>query len=184
MHNKLPTFFLFIDIYDEQYIRNLDKKIAIIFRNYTIKPQRKLILKIKETCKKDKRKLFLSNNLKLALNLSLDGVYLPAFNKNLNTNNISKKNKFIIIGSAHSVQEIKIKEKQGANTIFIAPLFKTKKNKKFLNTIRFNLLALTTTRKIIALGGITVKNLKSLRITKSIGFAGISFFKNDNKIKL
>ena len=184
MHNKLPTFFLFIDIYDEQYIRNLDKKIAIIFRNYTIKPQRKLILKIKETCKKDKRKLFLSNNLKLALNLSLDGVYLPAFNKNLNTNNISKKNKFIIIGSAHSVQEIKIKEKQGANTIFIAPLFKTKKNKKFLNTIRFNLLALTTTRKIIALGGITVKNLKRLRITKSIGFAGISFFKNDNKIKL
>ena len=184
MHNKLPTFFLFIDIYDEQYIRNLDKKIAIIFRNYTIKPQRKLILKIKETCKKDKRKLFLSNNLKLALNLSLDGVYLPAFNKNLNTNNISKKNKFLIIGSAHSVQEIKIKEKQGANTIFIAPLFKTKKNKKFLNTIRFNLLALTTTRKIIALGGITVKNLKRLRITKSIGFAGISFFKNDNKIKL
>ena len=184
MHNNLPTFFLFIDTYDEQYIRNLDKKIAIIFRNYTIKPQRKLILKIKETCKKDKRKLFLSNNLKLALNLSLDGVYLPAFNKNLNTNNISKKNKFIIIGSAHSVQEIKIKEKQGANTIFIAPLFKTKKNKKFLNTIRFNLLALTTTRKIIALGGITVKNLNRLRITKSFGFAGISYFKDNNKIKL
>ena len=184
MHNNLPTFFLFIDNYDEQYIRNLDKKIAIIYRNYSIKHQSKLILKIKKTCKKDGRKFFLSNNLKLALNLSLDGVYLPSFNQKLNTNGVSKRKKFLIIGSAHTVQEIKIKEQQGANIIFIAPLFKTKKNKTFLNTIKFNLLALTTTRKIIALGGITVKNLNRLRITKSFGFAGISYFKSNNKIKL
>ena len=82
------------------------------------------------------------------------------------------------------MQEIKIKEQQGANIIFIAPLFKTKKNKTFLNAIKFNLLALTTTRKIIALGGITVKNSNRLRITKSFGFAGISYFKDNNKIKL
>jgi thiamine-phosphate pyrophosphorylase len=176
MHNNLPTSFLFIDIYDEEYIRNLDKKIAIVYRNYTIKHEKKLILKIKETCKKDGRKFFLSNNFKLAISLSLDGVYLPSFNRVLNTKKITRK-KFIIIGSAHSVQEIKIKEQQGAMGIFIAPLFKTNKNIKFLNIVKFNLLTLITNKKIIALGGISAKNLNRVRLTKSYGFAGISYFK-------
>ena len=89
------------------------------------------------------------------------------------------KKKFLIIGSAHTVQEIKNKELQGARAIFLAPLFKTQKNKKFLDPIKFNILSLQTNKKIIALGGITNKNLKKLKITKSNGFAGISFFKND-----
>ena len=94
-----------------------------------------------------------------------------------------KKN-FKIIGSAHSIKQIRIKEKQGTEAIFISPIFKTKKYKKFLNPIKFNLLTLETTKKIIALGGIAVKNLNKLRITKSYGFAGISFFKDNNKIKI
>ena len=64
------------------------------------------------------------------MKLNLDGVYLPSFNKNLNITQISVKTKFNIIGSAHSVDEIRIKEKQGVKLIFISPLFKTKKNKK------------------------------------------------------
>ena len=90
----------------------------------------------------------------------------------------------MIIGSAHSVSELKIKERQGAQAIFISPLFKTKKNKEFLNPVKFNLLALKTSKKIIALGGITTKNLNKLRITKSYGFAGISYFKNNDRIKI
>ena len=94
------------------------------------------------------------------------------------------KKKFIIIGSAHSIQEIKIKEKQGASAIFISPLFKTRKNKIFLNPIKFNFLGLTTKQKIIALGGIAKENLNRLRVTKSYGFAGISYFRNNDKIKI
>ena len=45
------------------------------------------------------------------MKLNLDGVYLPSFNKNLNITQISVKTKFNIIGSAHSVDEIRIKEK-------------------------------------------------------------------------
>jgi thiamine-phosphate pyrophosphorylase len=183
MHYILPTFFLFIDNYQEEYIRKLDKKIAIIFRNYSIKHDKKLILRIREMCKRDGRKFYLSNNLKLATSLSLDGVYLPSFNKSLSIINAKIKKKFIIIGSAHSVPEIKIKEKQGAVAIFISPIFKTKKNKEFLGPIRFNLLSLITERKIIALGGIKVKNLNRLKSTKSYGFAGISYFQNDDKVE-
>ena len=186
MHYNFPTFFVFIDTYDEKYIRKLNKKVAIIYRNYSIKYNKKLILEIKYCCKKNKVKFFLANDLRLAKNLNLDGAYLPSFNKSLNIFKTNLKKNFLIIGSAHSVQEIRIKELQGAKFIFIAPLFKTQKNKKFLNPIKFNLLGLQTNQEIIALGGITPKNIKRLKVTKSYGFAGISYFKNNdnNDIKI
>ena len=173
-------FFVFIDNYDEEYIRKLNKKVAIIYRNYTTKYNKKLIIEIRDSCLKNKIKFFLANDLKLAKNLNLNGVYLPSFNKNLNISKMNIRKDFIIIGSAHTVQEIRNKELQGATAIFIAPLFKTAKNKNFLNPIKFNLLGLQTNKKIIALGGITSKNLNRLRITKSIGFAGITYFSNNN----
>ena len=170
--------FTFINSFEKEHIRKLDKKIALIYRNYSVKNDRKTILKIKKTCKKNGRKFYLSNDLKLAIKLDLDGVYLPSFNKDLNVYTAKLKKKFTVIGSAHTVKEIRIKEKQGAELIFISPLFKTEKSKKFLNTIRFNLLALKTAKRVIALGGINSKNLKRLSMVKASGFAGISYFKN------
>jgi len=184
MHNKLPSLYFFIDSVKEDHIRKLDKKIAIIYRNYQVHHNKKLILDIRKICKKDGRKFFLSNNLKLANNLDLDGVYLPSFNKNLNINKTNLRKKFKIIGSAHSVDEIKIKEKQGAELIFLAPLFKTSKNKRFLNPIKFNLLTTKTDTKIIALGGILSKNLNRLKMVRKYGFAGISYFNKNNKNKI
>ena len=112
MHSKLPKLFFFINTYDKNHIRKLPKKVAIIFRNYETEYDEWLILNIKRACQKHGRKFFLSNNLKLAIKLNLDGVYLPSFNKSINFNKSNFKKKFIIIGSAHSVPEIKIKEQQ------------------------------------------------------------------------
>ena len=182
MHSKLPKLFFFINTYDENHIRKLPKKVAIIFRNYETEYDEGLILNIKRACQKQGRKFFLSNNLKLAIKLNLDGVYFPSFNKSINFNKSNFKKKFIIIGSAHSVQEIKIKEQQGVKLIFLSPLFKVNKNNKFLNPIKFNLLAAKTKKKVIALGGINQSNLKKLNLVKSYGFAGISYFINQNNI--
>jgi len=178
MHNKLPKLFFFINSYDENHIRKLPKKVAIIFRNYETEYSEELILNIKKACQKQGRKFFLSNNLKLAIKLNLDGVYLPSFNKNINFNKSYFKKKFIIMGSAHSIKEIKIKEQQGVKLIFLSPLFKVKKNKNFLNPVKFNLLAAKTNKKVIALGGINQLNFKKLNLVKSYGFAGISYFMN------
>jgi len=109
-------------------------------------------------------------------------VYFPSFNKSINFNKNNLKKKFIVIGSAHSVQEIKIKEQQGVKLIFLSPLFKVNKNNKFLNPIKFNLLAVKTKKKVIALGGINQSNLKKLSLVKIYGFAGISYFMNQNNI--
>jgi len=42
---------------------------------------------------------------------------------------------------------------------------------------KFKLLTKLTKAKIVALGGISVENLKKLKLTNCFGFAGISFFK-------
>ena len=105
---------------------------------------------------------------------------MPSFYRTLNTKRNYHKN-FTIIGSAHTVNEIKIKEKQGAKLIFISPIFRVKKNNKFLDVIKFNYLSQTTNKYVIALGGIDNNNLNKLRNTRSFGFAAISyFFKHDN----
>ena len=182
MHSKLPKLFFFINTYDKNHIRKLPKKVAIIFRDYETEYDERLILNIKRTCQKQGRKFFLSNNLKLAIKLDLDGAYLPSFNKSINFIKSNFKKKFIIIGSAHSVPEIKIKEQQGVKLIFLSPLFKVNKNNKFLNPIKFNLLAAKTKKKVIALGGINQSNFKKLNLVKRYGFAGISYFINQNNI--
>lgn len=183
MHNKLPIFFFFIDRFDKNNIRKLDKKVAIIYRNYNTKIDINLILNIKNFCRKDGRKFFLSNDHKIGNNLDLDGVYIPAFNRCMDIKKYNKKKKFLIIGSAHSLQEIRIKEKQGAALIFISPLFKNVKHKRFLNPIKFNLLSSKTNKKVIALGGITKKNYNKLKIVNAYGFAGITYFKNNDNFK-
>ena len=64
-------------------------------------------------------------------------------------------------------------------TIFITPVFYNPKNKTYLDIVQFNNLNLTTKNNTIALGGINEKNLKRLKCTKAIGFAGISWIKKN-----
>ena len=104
----------------------------------------------------------------------MDGLYIPAFNKSFKHLAYSYKKKFQIIGSAHNLKEIKIKEKQLADVIFLSSLFK--KNKNFLGLNKFKLLAKLTKKEVVALGGISKNNFKKLYLTNYSGFAGISFF--------
>ena len=117
----------------------------------------------------------MSNNIKLALKLDLNGVYLPSFNKDFKHLSYNLKKKFIIIGSAHNIKEIKVKELQNASLILLSSLFK--KNKNYLGINKFKNLSKHTNKKIIALGGISKSNEKKIRILNCYGFAGISYFK-------
>ena len=122
----------------------------------------------------------MSNDIKLALKLGLSGVYIPSFNNSLNfASKYSLPDKFEIIGSAHNVNEIRVKKLQKCSKIFLSPIFKSKKNQKFLSTVRFNLTALSEDVDFIALGGINESNYKKLKLTKVVGFSGISWIKKN-----
>ena len=174
MHVNLPSKYYFINKFDTNNLDNLEKNTGIIFRNYTSKINPKTILDIKRFCKKKGYKFFLSNNIQLALNLKLDGAYIPSFNKDTKHLSFSIKKKFLILGSAHNNNEIKLKEKQLVKIIFLSSIFK--KNKNYLGINKFKLLSKLTNKKVIALGGISSKNLNKLKILNCLGFAGISYF--------
>ena len=167
--------YYFINKFDTNIIDKQDKQTSIIYRNYSSKIfDEALILKIKNYCKKKTIKFYLSNNIKLALKLNLDGVYIPAFNTDLNHLAYSYKKDFKIIGSAHNLKEIRIKETQNVKEIFLSSLFK--KNKNFLGINKFKKLKVLTQRDVVALGGISIKNVKKLSLLNQFNFAGISFF--------
>ena len=172
------NFYYFIDEFNINELIVLDNKINLIFRNYNKnKKINQIISDLKKFCKKTQRKIFISNNLKIAQRYNLDGLYIPSFNKSLRFKNLNVKNGFRLIGSAHNINELKIKEKQGCEEIFISPIFFNKKNNNFLDVIKFNMLSLNTKKNINALGGININNTKRLRLTKSLGIAGISYFR-------
>jgi thiamine-phosphate pyrophosphorylase len=185
MHNKIPKIYYFINEYNLTDLKKLSKNINLIYRNYQKKIFYKELLSIKKFCKLTKKKLFISNNIKLALSLKLDGIYIPSFNKKINyLSSFSFPKKFEIIGSAHNYAEIQTKKIQGCKEVFLSPIFNVIKNKKNLNIYNFNKLASDNKIKYIALGGINEKNYRKIKLTKSIGFAGISWIKKNGLRKL
>ena len=167
--------YYFINKFDTNNINKQDKQTIIIYRNYSSKPiDQTLILRIKRYCKKKSIKFYLSNNIKLAIKLNLDGAYIPAFNRSLKHLAYTYKKNFRIIGSAHNLKEIRIKENQNVRKIFLSSLFK--KNKNFLGINKFKLLSKLTKKNIVVLGGISSKNKKKLSLLNQSDFAGISYF--------
>ena len=164
--NRLDQTVLYKNNGDDRYPDfKLYKMISRCVHNHT--PQSQLE-------RKEFNKFLISNNIKLAIKLNLDGAYIPSFNKDKKHLSYSVRKKFIILGSAHNIYEMRTKELQHVNAIFLSSIFK--KNKNYLGINKFKSLSLLSNKPFIALGGISVNNLKKLALTDCHGFAGISFF--------
>jgi thiamine-phosphate pyrophosphorylase len=178
----LPKKYHFISSFDRDLLNKLNHDIGIIYRNYqNRKYKSEEILSIKKFLKERKIKFFLSNDIRLAIKLDLDGAYIPSFNRSFSHLSYSLKKKFEFIGSAHNLKQIREKELQKVSLIFLSSIFK--KNINYLGLNKFKLVSNFTRKKIIALGGISSKNYNKIKLTNCFGFAGISFFKFQVKKK-
>ena len=173
MHRLFKKYY-FIKNFNTTLLKNLNSNTAVIYRNYEKNLVISELLAIKRYCKSKNLKLYLSNNFKLSIKLDLDGAYIPSFNKSTKHLNYKLRRNFTILGSAHNLREIRLKETQKVNQIFISSLFK--KNKNYLGLYKFIKLEKLTNTATIALGGINKKNIRRLVFTKCVGFAGISYF--------
>ena len=105
--------------------------------------------------------------------------YLPSFNRKYYNKSGLKKN-FTLLGSAHSLKQIRLKEQQGVETYFFIPTFSNQKIKKiFWGLINLTYCPSQTSKKVIALGGINANNINKLNLIKSYGFASISLIKKN-----
>ena len=171
-------YYYFIDEFNKNEIEKLSNQISLIYRNYHKKNDPIELARLVMHCKKNRRRVYISNNLKDAIKYNFDGLYIPSFHKQLRFQNITKKN-LEIIGSAHNATELKIKEKQGCSIIFLSPVFKNNKNKKFLDVIKTNLLKKLTKNQIVLLGGINLKTLRRSKLCAPNGVASISWIKKN-----
>ena len=176
MHKHLPNFFVFLDQFNNQIFKNNNTNIGVIYRNYKASNRETELIKIAKECKKKRYPLYVSNDLKLALKVQADGIYIPSFNKTKRFLNMGKKN-FMILGSAHNQKEIQEKISQKCKAIFLSPVFNVKKSKNFLGLHKFNFLSYSNKINILALGGISEKNIRMVHLLHASGFGGISIFK-------
>ena len=139
---------------------------------------------IKSFCRKNKIPFFISDNFKLAKKYGTDGIFLSSTYKRIGNIFLKKKN-FKIIGSAHNQLEYSLKNKQSCEMIMLSPLFYNKKysQNKILNVCKFNLISMGWDKKICALGGISLNNLKKLNMTRCSAVAFISLMKENNQKK-
>ena len=181
MHNKSLKQYCFINKFNVSELSKINNDVGIIFRNYNNGKKLETIKKLKQYCRKYDKKLFLSNDIKLAIRLNLNGAYIPSFNKNIIHKSYLLKKDFEILGSAHNISEINLKKKQGVRIFFIAPVFKFKK--KILGIYGFLKLKQFSKSKCIALGGVNQSNFKLLRLIKADGFAAIKYFAKKRPLK-
>jgi len=182
MHKFLPKFFIFLDHYNSEIFKNKNINIGIIYRNYKDRNRENQLTKIAKACKKSRYKLFVSNDIKLVHKVKADGIYIPSFNKTKKFSNLEKKN-IIILGSAHNQKEIHNKISQNCRAIFLSPLFNIKKSKTFLGLHKFNYLSYMNKTNLLALGGISEKNIRKLKLLDIKGFGGIRIFKKKTGLK-
>ena len=176
MHKYLPNLFIFLDQYNNQIFENNNTNIGVIYRNYNDPKRETELIKIAKACKKKRYKLFVSNDIKLALKVRADGIYIPAFNKTKMFLNLEKKN-LIILGSAHNQKEIQEKILQKCIAIFLSPVFDVKKSKSFLDIYKFNSLSYVNKINMLALGGINEHNVSKLKLLHIKGWGGVGVFK-------
>ena len=176
MFIKKNKYFLLIESIKDIDLKNIKirDKYSIIYRYNKKIDNLNDLLKFRQKCKLKAISLYVANNLKLALTLNSDGIYLSSTNKDLKYLNFKKKN-FQIIGSAHSFKEISFKVKQGCSTILLSKLFMVNydKDASYFGIVKFNSY-LKISKKIVPLGGIKVNNLNQLNNVFSEGFAILS----------
>ena len=178
-------YFFIIESIRDINLRNIknSKKFCIIYRTNKIAKNIEELLRFRKSCKVKNVDFYVSNNVKLALALKADGIYISAYNKDLGLCRLNKSN-LKIIGSAHNFKEINTKKLQGCSSIIFSRLFKTSyKNKKdFLGIVKFNLFRLSRKENLVPLGGIRMSNLNKLSYVKCNSFAVSSEIKTYSKI--
>ena len=172
-------YFLIVESIKNFNLENIKirNKFFIIYRSNKKIDKLDDLLRFRQKCKLKAIKFYVANNIKLAIKLKSDGVYLSSFNKGLKFLNYKKPN-FKIIGSAHNFKEIASKIKQGCSSILLSKLFLVNYDKKapFYGVVKFNYFS-HFTKKLVPLGGIKEQNLNQLRNVSSKGIALLSEIK-------
>jgi len=108
---SIKNIFFFLEKIDPQILKNIlkFKNISVIYNQEKINNVD--LNKIKLILKKNNIPLYIRNNIKLAIQFNLNGVYLSSDNKKI-IYQTNKRINFKVIGHAHNQREFFFKKKQ------------------------------------------------------------------------
>ena len=164
-------------------INSLIKSNLLKFRKISIiinisNENKKEIENIVKFAKQFKIPFFIKNSFKDSIKYKSAGIFIESVNKRIQRPYLLKK-KFVIIGSVHNQLEYAQKIKQGCSILTFSPVFFNEKysKNKILGILKFNLTTLNWNKEISALGGINLRNLKQIKLTraKSVSFHKLIF---------
>jgi len=182
----LDEYYVFLEELNDIFKKNITKfkNINIVINiNNINKSNLNNALSIIKFSKSYKIPFYLINNYQMSIKYNANGTFLSSDHKQLKRPMLLKKN-FKIIGLAHNQREYYKKNEQLCKNIMVSPLFYNRKYSinKILGINKFNLLTNNWKTKICALGGISLNNIKKLKMTKAKSFAGISFFQKKSPL--
>ncbi len=167
------NYFLIIESIKDLNLKKIKKrnKFIIIYRNKGKRENISELAGFRKKCKMQNILFYVANDLRLAVKLHSDGIYLSSFNKSFKSLYL-KRFKFSIIGGAHDPKEIHLKISQGCKYILLSRLFTVQYKKKmnFLGINKFNYLT-EKFQNLVPLGGINILNLNKIRSINSNSFA-------------
>jgi thiamine-phosphate pyrophosphorylase len=182
----LDEYYVFLEELNDIFKKNLTKfkNINIIINiNNINKSNLNNALSIIKFSKSYKIPFYLINNYQMCIKYNAKGTFLSSDHKQLKRPMLLKRN-FKIIGVAHNQHEYYKNKEHLCKNIMVSPLFYNRKYSinKILGINKFNLLTNNWKTKICALGGISLNNIKKLKMTKAKSFAGISFFQKKSPL--
>jgi thiamine-phosphate pyrophosphorylase len=184
--NMLYEYYVFLEELNDIFKENIRKfkNINIIINiNNINKSNLNKALSIIKFSQAYKIPFYIINNYQMSIKYNAKGVFLSSNNKQLKRP-LQLKQNFKIIGLAHSQLEYYKKKEQSCKNIMVSPLFYNRKYSlnKILGVNKFNLLTNNWKTRICALGGISLNNIKKLKMTNARSFAGISFFQKKSPL--
>lgn len=174
-NKKNLTTYYFIDQINERIINTISKfkNISLIYLNENdFFLNLNNLINIKKYCNKNHIKFYISNNIRLAIKLKADGIYLTK-NYNKMSHNLIYKKGFTILGSVHNQLEYYKKITQKCEKIFLSPIFYNKKYSinKTLGIIKFKLISKDWRNHAIPLSGINQSNINKVYLVNKKEFA-------------
>jgi thiamine-phosphate pyrophosphorylase len=126
-------------------------------------------------------KVLLAGDIRLALKCRCDGVHVSQTKARLGPLRIvNLPPGFIITAAAHDGPNLRRAERMGAHTVMVSPVFSTLSHPqtKPLGLTRFYSITACADQPIIALGGISARTIKRLRLGAAYGIAAIGAWRD------
>ena len=183
--NKTDKYFItpnYSEINSKDYYfrieKLLDSGIKIIqFRSKNLKSKdySRISRKIYNICKKYDASYIINDYSNFSLNKYCDGIQLTSNNlKEIRKMNLDKR--YILIGSCHNIDEIKICNNLEVNLILISPVFSTS-NKTGIGWKKFKELVNESKIPVFALGGLNYPDdIENVKINGGVGIAASKYF--------